>query len=282
MIGHRIVAVLGRGIVPADQPVVRADDRGVLHGDGIFETMHVRAGRPWLAGEHLARLSRAAASIGLPLPDPAALIGLLDTACAAWPVDAEGAVRLTCTRGPDDGQPTVFATLGPVSPAAVRARRDGIGVATVPLGVTASARTGRPWLLPGIKSLSYAVSAATLRWAAAAGFDDALWTSTDGYALEGPTASLVWLTGDTLCTVPAAATGILAGVTADWLLSRAGELGLVATERMITPADLHTAGGVWFTSSVRGLVEVRSLDGVPLPPSPQTAPLQRLLGFPAA
>ena len=53
----RVVAVLGRGVVPADTPVLRADDVGVLRGDGIFESVHIRAGRPWLFDPHLARLN---------------------------------------------------------------------------------------------------------------------------------------------------------------------------------------------------------------------------------
>ncbi len=90
-------------------------------------------------------------------------------------------------------------------PASSRAaRRTGITVATLPLGVPADARTGLDWLPAGIKSTSYAVNSAARRWAHRAGVDDVLWVSSDGYALEGPTANVVWLTGDTLCTVPAA------------------------------------------------------------------------------
>jgi 4-amino-4-deoxychorismate lyase len=275
-----VVAVLGRGVVPVDEPIVRADDRGVLRGDGLFETMHVRAGRPWLAEEHLARLTRSAAALDLPLPDTAELRDLLDTACAGWPVPTEGALRLICTSGPEGGGPsTVYATLAEVPAASRRARRDGIAVATLPLGVAADARTGRPWLLAGMKTLSYGPNQATRRWATANGVDDVLWTSTEGYALEGPTANLVWLAGGELCTVPDE-TGILPGVTAGWLLGHATELGWTAVRRHVTPAGLRTAGGVWFTSSVRGLAEVRSLDGVPLPPSPHTAAIRDLLGFP--
>jgi 4-amino-4-deoxychorismate lyase len=275
-----IVAVLGRGIIPPDQPVLRADDRGVLHGDGLFETMHVRAGRPWLRDEHLTRLARSAAAVDLPLPGSAALADLLDTACAAWPADREGALRITCTRGPDGGDPVVYATIGAVPAAAMRGRRDGISIATLPLGVAATARADRPWLLPGIKSLSYATSAATGRWAARAGVDDVLWVSTDGYALEGPTANLVWLDGPVLCTVPPATTGILPGVTAGWLLAHADDLGLDADQRMIRPEELQRGGGAWLTSSVRGVAEIRSLDGVPLRPSRHTAAVRDLLGFP--
>jgi 4-amino-4-deoxychorismate lyase len=117
------------------------------------------------------------------------------------------------------------------------------------------------------------------RWAAAEGADDVLWVSGDGYALEAPTSTLVWLTDGVLCTVPPASTGILAGTTAAYLLAHAGELGWTATERLVRPAELHTADGVWLTSSVRGPAEIRALDGVPLGPSPETARIAKLLGF---
>ncbi|PWU47120.1 aminotransferase IV, partial [Micromonospora sp. S4605] len=265
------IAVLGRGLVPAGEPVLRGDDLGVLRGDGLFETMHLRGGRPWLRDEHLARMACAAAAVELTLPPAEALVELLDAICAGWPAEVEGALRLVCTRGPEDGgPPTVYATLAEVPAAAKAARRDGISVATLPLGVPAVARTGLDWLPAGIKSTSYAVSTAARRWARRAGVDDVLWVSSDGYALEGPTANVVWLAGDTLCTVPAADTGILPGTTAAWLLGHAHELGLAAAERLATPAELATADGVWFTSSVRGLTRLRTLDDTDLPDSPLT------------
>lgn len=268
--------MLGRGVVPADTPVLPADDPGLL-GDGLFETMHVRAGRPWLRDEHLARLTGSARLIDLPLPPTAELADLLEQACARWPSTDEGALRLVCTRGR-----TVFTTLSAVPAAARRARRDGVTLATLPLGYAASARTAAPWLLPGIKSTSYGLSLAAHRWAGQHGVDEALWVSTDGWVLEAATANVVWLDDGTLCTVPPDRTGILAGVTATWLLSQAGSLGWAATERMVTPDALRAADGVWLTSSLRGLAEVRALDGVPLRPSPHTSTIRDLLGFPAA
>ncbi|WDZ85542.1 aminotransferase class IV [Micromonospora cathayae] len=277
------VAVLGRGLVPAGTPVLRGDDLGVLHGDGLFETMHVRHGRPWLVGEHLTRLARGAALLELPVPPVAALTDLVETVCAGWPTGVEGALRLVCTRGPEGGgPPTVYATLGEVPPATREARRTGIGVATLPLGVAADGRPGLGWLPLGCKSTSYALSSAARRWAARHGVDDVLWVSTDGYALEGPTANLLWLEGDTLCTVPAARTGVLPGVTVAWLLANATRLGFTAAERMISPGDLRGADGAWLTSSLRGVAEIHTLDGTPLHrttpfPSPHTTRLQTLL-----
>jgi len=185
-----------------------------------------------------------------------------------------------CTRGSESGgRPTVYATLSPIAPAARAARTTGVVVRTLPLLVPATARAGATGLLAGAKTLSYAVNMATLRWAAAQGADDVLWTSTEGYALEAPTASVVWLDGDAICTVPPARTGVLPGITARHLLDRAGELALAAYERMVQPAELSTMDGVWLASSVRGLAEVRAIDGTPLAASPHTGRLRKLLGF---
>ncbi|GIJ75708.1 4-amino-4-deoxychorismate lyase [Micromonospora phaseoli] len=280
MVASRI-GVLGRGLLPAGEPVLRGDDLGVLRGDGLFETMHLRDGRPWLCREHLARLRAGAAAVELTVPADEALVELLDEVAAGWPAEVEGALRLVCTRGPEGGgPPTVYATLAAVPPAARQARRDGVGVATLSLGVPAEARPELDWLPVGIKSTSYGASSAARRWAARAGVDDVLWVSSDGYALEGPTANLVWLAGDTLCTVPAGRTGILPGTTVAWLLAHAVEVGWAAAERMVTTTGLRDADGVWLTSSVRGLVPVHTLDGVPLRRNPRTRALQDLLGFP--
>jgi 4-amino-4-deoxychorismate lyase len=266
--------------VPADTPILRADDLGAVRGDGIFETIRVWDGRPWLLAEHLARLASSAARLDLAVPPEPALEELVAQACAAWPRAAEGALRLVCTRGPEEGgDVTTYATVAPIAPRILRARAEGVRVLTATLGVPATARPDAPWLLGGAKTVSYAVNMASLRWAAAQGADDVLWTSTDGYALEAPTATLVWLDGDVLCTVPPARTGVLPGTTARYLLEHAAELGLAADERMVRPARLSTMDGVWLASSVRGVVDVRAVDGAPTPVPSQTAAIRKLLGF---
>jgi 4-amino-4-deoxychorismate lyase len=280
----RVLAILGVGVVPADTAILRGDDLGVVRGDGIFETLHVRDGQVWLLDAHLDRLATSAARLELTLPPRPALVELVEQAVAAWPAEIEGALRLVCTRGPEDGgEPSVYANVFPVSGSNQRGRRDGIRVRTATLGVPARLRPDAPWLLGGAKTLSYATNMASLRWAKAQGADDVLWVSADGFALEAPTATLVWRDGPALCTVPAATTGILAGTTAAHLLARAGELGLRAEERLITPAELATTGGAWLTSSVRGPAAIMALDGTPMPyDGDLTDRIRALLGFPLA
>ncbi len=266
--------------MPAETPILRADDLGALRGDGIFETMHVRDGVPWQMDAHMTRMAQSAVRLSLDLPERADLDRLAAQALDGWPADVEAALRIVCTRGPETGGPvTVYATVVPVTAATIRARYDGISVVTATLGFAADTRQSAPWLLGGAKTLSYAINMASQRWAAENDADDVLWVSGDGYALEGPTSTLIWLIDGTLWTVPADTTGILAGTTARFLLAHAADLDLKAGERMVTPRELAATNGVWLVSSVRGVAEIRSLDGVSFPPSELTGQIRQLLDF---
>ena len=58
----------GPALVPSRSPFLRADDLGVLRGDGVFERFIVNASQPRHLEDHLARLAHSAASIDLVLP----------------------------------------------------------------------------------------------------------------------------------------------------------------------------------------------------------------------
>src|SRR5258705_6526783 len=77
------VALLGRGVVDPEQPLLHADDAGVLRGRAAFETMRVYEGVPFRLDAHLARLVGSAEVLGLPAPDPARLAPLALEAVAA-------------------------------------------------------------------------------------------------------------------------------------------------------------------------------------------------------
>lgn len=277
-----VTAVLHRGVVDADEPILCADDLGVLRGDGVFETMNVRDGKAFLLDRHLARMAVSASRMEFELPGEAALAELAEQALAAWRErgTGEAALRLVATRGREHGgPPTVFATVDPVPRERVLPRRDGLRIATASLGVDADARGKAPWLLGGVKALSYATTMAVMRWAKAQGADDALWVSADGYALEGPTSSLLWLEDGTLCTTPVS-TGILPGTTSAFLLENASRLGLEAAERLIAAEDLAGVEGAWLTSSVRGVAFITSVNGRSVAQRPDiTAELGKLAGF---
>ncbi|MHB2024741.1 MAG: aminotransferase class IV, partial [Mycobacteriales bacterium] len=50
----------------AETPVLHSDDHGFVVGDGVFETVAVREGRPFALRRHLERLARSAAGLEIP------------------------------------------------------------------------------------------------------------------------------------------------------------------------------------------------------------------------
>ncbi|WP_345710569.1 aminotransferase class IV, partial [Kineococcus glutinatus] len=257
---------------------------GLGRGDGCFETLRVLVedGGRWVHGwdAHLDRFERSAAALDLPRPDRTAWAVLAEELLAAA-APGESALKLVLTRGlPGTGEPTGLATLTPVPAGLLRQREAGISVVTLSRGTPVDAHARAPWLLGGVKTLSYAVHTAALREAGRRGADDALFVSTDGFALEGPTATLLWWARGTLRTTPPGATGILAGTTQEALFAAAAAEGVAVEPALAQVGDLLAADGVWFASSVRGVVEVVSLDGRELPREPGlTADWQRLAGF---
>lgn len=255
-----IVAVLGVGLVDPAAPVVRVDDAGLTRGDGCFEGCRVRDGAVDKLSAHLARMRRSAAALEIPFDEPA-WRSLVELAVSAWPHPGEAAMKLLLTRGPVGGSPTGFAAIGPLPADYPRQRREGLRVITLSRGIAADAFTDAPWLLGGVKSLSYAINMAAQREALRRGADDAVFVSADGIVLEAPTGSVVWSVGRTLHTTPTGPTGILAGTTQRLLFERAASAGWRVAETLATVDDLHAADVVWLIGSVRGPVDLVELDG---------------------
>ena len=264
-------AVLGAGEVASDAPVVSADDPGLGRGDGCFETLRVLGGTPprlLHLTAHLDRFERSARALDLPLPDRDAWTELAGSVCTELAEGQEAALRLLLTRGaPGDG-PTGIVTLRPVAAEIVGQRATGVDVVTLDRGTALDAHRAAPWLLGGAKTLSYAVNTAALREAARRGAQDVLFTTPAGEVLEGPTATALWLADGEFRTVPAGATGILAGTTQAAVFAGARAAGHATAERTASVPDLQGADALWLVSSVRGAVEVRTLDGRDLPRRP--------------
>lgn len=279
-----VVAVLGTGLVDAALPVVRADDAGLTRGDGCFEGCRVRVGPDGVAAidkldAHLARMARSAASLEIEF-DKGAWGALIGAALASWAGPDEAAAKLLLTRGRPGGRPTGFVAIGPLPADYPRQRRDGLRVVALARGTASDAFADAPWLLGGVKSLSYAINMAAQREALRRGADDALFVSADGIVLEAPTGSVVWSVGRMLHTTPVGPTGILAGTTQQLLFARAESSGWQTAATLATVDDLHAADVVWLVGSVRGPVDVVELDGKPRARRADVdAEVRRLAGF---
>ncbi len=264
------VAVTGRGLVDPWEPVVRADDEGLLRGQAAFETLRIYGGRPYRLEVHLERLTASAASIGLPglaRRRLQVLVGLVLPRAEK----GDAVLRLVWTAGPVGGPPSGIAMLSEIPEWIEHTRERGAAAVSL-LGVRASA----PWLLPGVKSTSYAVNMAAEAEARRRGADEALFVDPDGVVLEGTVTNVWWRRGDTLYT-PALDLGILAGVTRAALLELAPERGYRVEEGAFPLADLLAAEEAFTSSSIRELMPLVEIDGRDLGRGPACDLLQAAL-----
>ncbi|WP_431247875.1 aminotransferase class IV [Leifsonia xyli] len=114
-------------------------------------------------------------------------------------------------------------------------------------------------MLAGAKTLSYAVNRAAQREAVRRGFDDVLFVSSDGYALEGPTSNVVTLT-DGVVRTPNTDHGILAGTTQAAVFDFFQARGLRTEFAPLTIDEVRASDALWLVSSVRQAAPITHLD----------------------
>jgi 4-amino-4-deoxychorismate lyase len=256
-------------------PLLHADDLAVVRGDGIFESLLVRDGRPCLLEAHLGRLTQSARMTDLPPPDLPLWREAAATAASRWTADGgdEGVMRLIYSRGRESGSESVgaagsatsctaFVLVRPLPARVAAVRRGGLAALTLARGLPSEGTADMPWLLAGAKTLSYAVNMAALRHA------------------EGPRSTVV--IASELDGVPALLTPppwypILRGTTQQALFEVARNKGYDCDYRMLRPADLFAAQGVWLVSSITLGARVHTLDGKLLPPAPLAAEFAELV-----
>jgi 4-amino-4-deoxychorismate lyase len=269
------LAVAGRGLVPPDDPVVRADDEALLRGRAAFETLRVYGGRPFRLEAHLDRLAASARAIGLP---PVEKRQLEELAAIVLPraAAADAVLRFVWTAGPAEGSPVGLALLSEIPGWIEETRASGARAVSL-LGVRAAV----PWLLPGVKSTSYAINMAAEAEAKKRGADEAIFVDAAQVVLEGTVTNVWWRRERTLYT-PALGLGILAGVTRAALIDLAHAAGYAVEEGAYPLDELYAADEAFTSSSVREVMPLVEIDGVPLDRGPASDELQSALRKAAA
>lgn len=242
---------LNGALVSAEAARIDPADRGLLLGDGLFETLRVAASQPRQAARHLARLHAGARLLRLDLPEADELHQALAAVITAREL-AEGTLRLTVTRGPGPRgvlpphpqRPTVLVTAAPLAPPA--------GPADVIVARNIARDENSP--LSRIKSLNYLPSILARIEADERGAADALLLNQTGTLAESSAATVLlhrkgeWLT-------PRLEDGALPGIRRAVLL----EAGLVR-ETVLPVTWLFEAEALCLGNAL-SLRPVRSVDG---------------------
>lgn len=236
-------------------------DRGLLLGDGLFETLPCFNGIPFLADAHLKRMTLTGDRIGLPIDQDRFKKAATDLASAD--PSTPGTIRITITRGPGQrglalpspARPVLFATRTPWDPALA------FGTGTL---VTAKTRRNMSSPLSFIKSLNYLDNILAHNDAKMRGADDALFLNTDGAVACTTMANLFMMKRNRFMTA-APSEGILKGVMRGLIMSMTRETGSRPIETRLAPIELFHGDCVFTTNSIRLVTQITELDGSPLP-----------------
>ena len=256
-----IVSINGR-LLRAEEARISIFDRGLLYGDGIFETFRIYDGRPFRVDDHLRRLQRSARAIRLRLPHPASWFRRQIGALLSVNRLSNAIVRLTVTRGigpaglePPTVEPTIIIFARPFAGYSAALYRRGMTV------IIATMRRPPPAAaVPYAKSLNYLGGILAKQEAARQGADDALLLSAEGHVCEGTTSNLFFVRAGTLYT-PSPQTGLLEGITRQVIIKLARRLKIPVHEGLFRPDDLMAADELFLTNTSYEVMPVVRVQG---------------------
>lgn len=250
-------------LIRANQSVVPVESRGLMYGDGCFETLRVYKGAHFKLESHLDRLRAGAEFLGLKVPaglEPSPIKKKLEKLLHKNRLKEEDSiVRVQLWREGGRGyhvqdiDESHYSILALPLPDMV----SSVSLASVDL------RRIPEKSLPSRFKLSNNINYITAaRQAAEKGADDALMQTVDGYLSETTIANIFWISGSTVFT-PSRECDLLPGITRSIIIQLVEEHSeLEILEGKYSLKDIYEADAVWICNSVREVMAVSQIDDV--------------------
>lgn len=272
------IALVNDVFMPLSEARVSVEDRGFQFGDGVYELLRVYAGVPFRPSQHVARLARSAAALGIPLPhDPERWAALISEAVTrSGYSSAKVYIQVTRGAGPRDHAvrwalaPTVVMTVRALDPSDDTLYTSGASAVTVP---------DIRWARCDIKSICLLANVLAKQQARDAGAFEALFVR-DGCVWEGATSNVMIVQGGALMTPPEGP-WLLSGVTRHETLSLARTAGIPVQEQRLTEAEVVAAEEVFLTGTTIEVLPVVRVNDRPIgtgAPGPMTRLLMARFG----
>ncbi|MGI4850234.1 MAG: D-amino acid aminotransferase [Janthinobacterium lividum] len=256
---HDPLVYLNGALTPLSEAKIPVLDRGFIFGDGVYEVIPIYQGRPFRAEQHMARLARSLAAIGITnLYTPQQWMEIIGTVVAAQS-DADQLVYMQVTRGvaprahafpKTPVTPTVFIMSNPLVLPSAALRSSGARCVTM---------EDQRWLHCEIKSVSLLGNILAAQHAVEHEATEAI-QFRDGFLTEA-SSSNVWVVKDGAVYGPPKDNLILEGIRYGLLQELCAALGIPFASRRLTRAELMAADEVLLSSATKELLAVSTIDG---------------------
>jgi branched-chain amino acid aminotransferase len=237
-------------------------DHGLLYGDGVFEGIRIYAGKVFKHREHIDRLfeSAKALALAIPLTPEQVIKAVEDTVTANKKV--EGYIRLIVTRGPGSlgldprkCEPNVIVIVDDISLYPKELYENGLEI------ITSSYTRNHPNAVnPRVKSLNYLNNILAKIEAIRANCLEAIMLNHKGEVAECTGDNLFIVKNGVLKTPPNDA-GILEGITRNYVIDLARQVGIPFAESVLTRHDVYIADELFLTGTAAEVIAVTKVDG---------------------
>ncbi len=249
--------------LPGDEARVSVHDRGFLFGDGVYEVTPAYRGRLFRLERHVERLGKGLCALGIDYDARAVgdvkreLLernGLLQAPVAYVYVQVtRGAAPRTHAFPDPPVRPGVYGFANEYRRPSREVWERGIKAVTV---------ADQRWARADVKAIALLANVLAQQEAVDAGAEAAIFVR-DGFALEGSHNNLFVVSGGVLATAPKS-NYILHGITRDFVVELAAELGLAVEERAVPLAELRRADEAFFTGTTTEVRPAVEIDGRPV------------------
>jgi len=248
-------------IVEDKELKIPVSDHGFLYGVGLFETFRVYNGVPFLFKEHMDRLQAGLHLIGIKhFIDHKTMNNQLRILLEQNSIN-NAYVRLTITGG--EGQlglptkeytnPSILWQLKPLEPLVEEADSKG--------GIILKTHRNQPETSVRLKSLNFLNNVLAKQEIMGINNVEGFFLTKEGYLAEGIVSNLFFVVGGVLYT-PALETGILNGITRQFVLQLSNKNNIQVIEGFFSPDMLFMAEEVFVTNSIQEIVKINAINNI--------------------
>ncbi len=250
-------------------------DRGLAYGDGVFETVAIRSGRPRLLEYHLERLELGCERLGFAAPVRDCLSAEL---CELAGTFQHAVGKIIVTRGvgprgyrpPECPEPTRIVGVEATVPKSGAAVWKGVRLRSC------DTRLASNPLLAGIKTLNRLEQVlARAEWSDP-DIAEGLMCNTSGHVICGTMSNVFAVIGKCLVTPELNECGVR-GVMRRFVLETARELGIETVQTVLSVESLRQAGELFLSNSQFGIWPVTEWEGQNFAPGTLTRRLMAAL-----
>jgi len=244
---------------------IPVENRGMMYGDGLFETMISVNGQVMLLDLHLKRLNKGLDYLGIDLQISSEEWGRLFKVGIKrnGHLGSQQILRLQCWRNGGRGYPSTSSQGSWFL--SYRSMPDQLdqssGFRLMKSSFHLPEKAALASTLKSSNALLYVLAATE---ALQNGYDDALLCSANGYVGESSSANIFWINKQTVYT-PSIKCGILAGTRREALLTALKNQSFFSIqEGMYHIESLYEADVVFSTSAIKGIQPIHNIDAIQL------------------